>query len=270
MASPWARDRATHFYVGFGFVGIAAIAIGFSTTFVLPMYRGTFVAPAVVHLHGALAVSWVVLLISQSFLVRAHLTPLHRRVGLIGLPLALGILITGVMVGFRAARRDFPSQGPVAASSIIGVLTTLSLFALLVGLAILWRRWPDWHKRLMLLATILVLWPAWFRFRHLLPWVSHANFWLSYVVPFSPIGVAALRDRWKYGFVHPVWVYFGTGIILEQGLEMLAFDSAPWRAVGLWLFQTFGWVLLCAKRQAVATTGWGIGGEAAVSRSRAR
>jgi hypothetical protein len=73
----------------------------------------------------------------------------------------------------------------------------------------------------------------------LLPWVSHPDFWLSYVVALSPIGVAALRDRWKYDFVHPVWVYFGGGIIVEQGLEMLVFDSAPWRAIGMWLFGNF-------------------------------
>jgi uncharacterized membrane protein YozB (DUF420 family) len=239
MGNPWARDRASRFYLGFSLVGLAAIAIGFSTTFILPMYRGTFVAPAIVHLHGALALSWIVLLITQSSLVRAQLTPLHRRVGLIGLPLAIGILATGVLVAFWAARRDYPSQGPVAASLMVGVFTTLTLFALLVGLAILWRRWPDWHKRLLLLATILVLWPAWFRFRHLMPWVSRPEFWLAYIVALSPIGVAALRDRWKYGFVHPVWVYFGTAVILEQGLEVLAFDSPAWRSIGMWLFQTF-------------------------------
>jgi hypothetical protein len=239
MSNSWARDRAGHFYLGFGFISTAVVLIGFSTTFILPMYRGTFVAPTIVHLHGALASSWIVLLIAQSFLVRIQLTPLHRRVGLIGLPLALGILLTGAMVALWAARRDFVTQGPVAASAIVGVLTSLSLFVLLVGLAIFWRRWPDWHKRLMLLATILVLWPAWFRFRHLLPWVSRPEFWLSYVVALSPIGIAAPRDRWKYGSVHPVWVYFGTGIILEQGLELLAFDSAAWQPIGMWLFNNF-------------------------------
>jgi hypothetical protein len=239
MGNSWARDRASRFYLGFALAGLAAIAIGFSTTFILPMYRDTFVAPAIVHLHGALALSWIVLLIAQSFLVRLQLTPLHRRVGLIGLPLALGILLTGVMVAFWAARRDFPSQGPIAASFIVGVFTTLTLFVLLVGLAIRWRRWPDWHKRLMLLASILVLWPAWFRFRHLLPWVPRPDLWLGYVLALSPIGIAALRDRWKYGFVHPVWVYFGTAIVLEQGLELLAFDSPAWRSIGMWLFQNF-------------------------------
>jgi len=239
MGNPWARDRASRFYFGFGWVGIAAVAIGFSTTFFLPMYRGTFTAPPIVHLHGALALSWVVLLISQAALVRSRLTPVHRQLGLIGLPLALGILVTGVLTAFWAARRDFPSQGPVAASLIVGVFTTLTLFVLLVGLAIIWRRWPDWHKRLMLLATVVVLWPAWFRFRHLLPWVPRPDFWLAYVLALSPIGVAALRDRLKYGFVHPVWVYFGPAVVFEQGLELLAFDSPPWRSIGMWLFQNF-------------------------------
>jgi uncharacterized membrane protein YozB (DUF420 family) len=236
MGNSWARDRASRFYFGFGWIGLAAVAIGFSTTFVFPMYRGTFVAPPIVHLHGALALGWIVLLIAQAALVRTQRTPLHRRIGLIGPPLALGILLTGVATALLAARRDFPSQGPVAASSIVGVVTTLTLFVSLVGLAIAWRRWPDWHKRLMLLATILVLWPAWFRFRHLLPFVPRPELWLAYVAALSPIGVAALRDRLKYGAVHPVWRYFGTAIVVEQGLELLAFDTPPWRSIGMWLF----------------------------------
>ena len=49
------------------------------------------------------------------------------------------------------------------------------MFVALAIAAVLLRRRPDWHKRLMLLATMVVLWPAFFRFRHLMPFVPTAG-----------------------------------------------------------------------------------------------
>jgi hypothetical protein len=142
------------------------------------------------------------------------------------------MMVSGCLVALWTARRDFPSKGPVAASGIAGVVTSFAVFAGLVALAVAWRRWPGWHKRLMLLATFVVLWPAWFRFRHLMPWVPQPELWFSLLVPYSLIVIAAVRDRLKYGRVHPVWLYFGIAVFVEQSLEFYAFDSPPWRAVG--------------------------------------
>lgn len=45
MANPWAKDRATVFYVGFALFGLLVVALGFSVTYVLPMARRAFSAP---------------------------------------------------------------------------------------------------------------------------------------------------------------------------------------------------------------------------------
>jgi len=45
-----------------------------------------------------------------------------------------------------------------------------------------------------------------------------------------PILVAILRDRLRYGLVHPVWLLGGTFWFVEQGFEVAVFDtmwSAP-------------------------------------------
>src|SRR5690606_984622 len=57
-------------YMAFGFLAIALI--GFSTTFFIPLARGTFSAPPIIHLHGALLFGWLFLFILQSSLI-------HRR-----------------------------------------------------------------------------------------------------------------------------------------------------------------------------------------------
>lgn len=240
MANAWARDRATWFYLGLAVWGLAAVAIGFSTTYVMPMARRSFAAPPVVHLHGALCLGWLMLLIAQTLLVRGKRTALHRQLGQLGAPIALGILISGVAVAIWAARRDLPALGAVATSGIVGTIISLTVFAALVCAAIAMRRRADWHKRLMLLATIVLLWPAFFRFRHLMPFVPRPEIWLALVLADLPILIAAVRDRLVYGKVHPVWAILGTMVIVEQTLEVLAFDSPPWRAAGRAIFVALG------------------------------
>jgi hypothetical protein len=154
---------------GFGLAGLAVVALGFGLTYAAPMVRRTFSAPWYVHLHGASALLWVLMMIGQAQLVRVRRTPLHRQLGQVAVPLAVLIWASGIATGVWAAARDLPEQGSAATSSLGGTVTGLTLYVLLVIGAIATRRRPDWHKRLVLLATIQVLWPAFFRLRHWLP-----------------------------------------------------------------------------------------------------
>ena len=240
MANPWARDRATWFYLGFGLVGLTVVALGFGVTYVAPMARRTFTAPWFVHLHGASALSWIILLIVQARLVRESRTPLHRRVGQAGLPIALAVWASGIATAVWAAERDLPEQGTVATSSLAGTAIGLSLYLLLVMAGIAQRHRPDWHKRLIMLATIQVLWPAFFRLRHLAPIIPQPDISLAFVAAYSPIVVAAVRDHRRYGRIHPVWLFVGSALVVEQSLEFALFDQGPLRALGEWLFSVLG------------------------------
>ena len=236
MVNVWAQDRANWFYFGFGLFALAVVLIGFSTTYIVPMARRTFNAPWIVHLHGASALSWVLLLIFQARLVRKRRTPLHRHVGRAAIPLALLIWASGIATATWAATRDLPQLGSAATSSLAGTATGLTLYLLLVIAAIAARRRPDWHKRLLILATIQVLWPAFFRFRHLLPFVPQPDIWFALVLAYLPVLVAALRDRWRWGRIHPVWLFVGPALVVEQSVEFALFDQGPLRAFGQWLY----------------------------------
>jgi hypothetical protein len=106
----------------------------------------------------------------------------------------------------------------------------MTIFLGLVAAAVVLRKKPDWHKRLMLLATIAVLWPAWFRFRHFMPWVPQPEILLAVVLADSLIAVAMLRDKLKFGQVHPAYWLFGVGLIAEHMAEAMLFDSLAWRS----------------------------------------
>ena len=236
MANPWARDRATLFYLGFGISGLLVVAFGFGWTYAVPMVRRTFSAPWFVHLHGASALVWVLIFIGQAILVRSRRTPFHRRLGQVALPLSLLVWGSGIATALWAAKRDVAGQGTLATSALSGTVTGLSFFVLLVAAAILARKRPDWHKRLIMLATIQVLWPAIFRLRHWLPSIPNPEIWLALVLAYSPILLAAGRDHAKYGKIHPVWLFVSPVLVLEQSLEVMFFDQGIQRSFGQWLF----------------------------------
>ena len=232
MANAWARDRARTFYLAFALMAVAAVGIGFSTTYFIPGPRGTLNIPWVAHLHGWTAMAWIALLVAQVLLVRAGRTRLHRQAGKAAVPLALAVWASGIAVGLWVVRRDLPGQGESAYESLAGTIISLTMFLCLATSAVLLRRKPDWHKRLMVLATIVVLWPAFFRFRHLLPFVPRPDLVLGLLLADLPILIAAVRDRLRWGRVHPVWAYVGSAVFVEQLAETLAFGSGTTMPLG--------------------------------------
>lgn len=237
-ARHWQADRAGYFYAAMAMVAVAAVATGFSTTYFIPVASGAFPGPPVAHVHGLLFMSWIAMMLVQPTLVRQRRSGLHRKLGLVALPLAAAMAVSGLGVGIFAVTRDLASgAGEVAYSQLIGVVAAMTIFVLYVSVAIAARRRPDWHKRMMLLATIAVLWPAWFRFRHLLPFVPHPDIVLGVVVSDSLVLVAMARDRLKFGRIHPAYLSFGLLLIAEHVWEIFFFDSPAWRATAAAIYR---------------------------------
>lgn len=229
---PFRADRTGRFHVGMAWLALGVAVVGFLPTFFLPLARGAFGAPPVVYAHGALLFAWLVLYVVQVTLVRRRRTHAHRRLGVAALALAPAIVGSGIAVGVFAMRRDVAAGGGEAAvSSLVGVVTALLIFGALVAAALLYRRRSDFHKRLMLLATISILWPATFRFRHFFPSVPHPEIVFALILPDALVLAAMLRDRLAVGRVHPVYLLAGLGLIAEHVTEAALFDTPGWRAV---------------------------------------
>lgn len=228
------------FYVAMAVVTIVAVAVGFGRTYAAPMASGTFRGPTIVHIHGALALCWVLLFLLQPLLIRFRKQAVHRRLGRIGLPLAVGVAATMVPAGVYQAGRDAAAgAGPTGISSLLGAVTSAILFVALVTCGILARRDREAHARWLLLSTLVVAWPAWFRWRHWFPAVPRPDIWFAVVMPYLWVVVAMARDRVVRGAVHPVLAYAGSAVILEQSLEVVAFDTPAWRTVAQFLY---GWL----------------------------
>jgi len=233
-------SRYRSLYITIGMIGLAAVLIGFSKTFIFPVAAGTFKAPWIVYLHGAFTFAWVVLFLVQALLIRAENWKLHFRLGVIGAIAALGTAVTMPLVGRFQVERELASGfGETAISSILGTVSAATIFLGLV-VAALWNRdKPEVHKRLMLIATIHVLWPAWFRFRHYFPSVTPPEIWFALLAADSLFILAWIWDYRENGRVHPVLLYGGLLVIADHVFETFAFDSARWRAVAQAIWSLF-------------------------------
>jgi hypothetical protein len=218
------------FFVTMAVVALAVVLIGFATTFFIPVAEGRFHAAAVVYLHGLFALTWIGLFIAQPAMIRMDRFSVHVILGSLGLAIALGVAVTGIATGLYATNRDLAAgQGEIAISSLLGTCTSMLMFVALVAAGVLNRSNPEVHKRLMLLSTLVLIWPAWFRFRHYFPQVPRPDIVFGVVAADSMIVLAMLRDRLVTGRIHPVLLGVGLGIIAENTLEIAAFDTPVWR-----------------------------------------
>src|SRR3954469_3869442 len=92
------------YYISFAVVAALAVFIGFSRTYFLKGYFGAPSLTPLLHLHGLIFTTWVLLFIVQTTLVAARRTDIHRKLGLAGGVLALLMIIVGPLTGIAAAK----------------------------------------------------------------------------------------------------------------------------------------------------------------------
>jgi hypothetical protein len=141
-------------------VMLVIVVIGFAPTYFL---RGAVFAPLpslLVHIHGAVFSSWIILFIVQNVLISSRNVRLHRKLGYAGALLAPCMIVLGVMADTAAVRRG--AVPPIFTTSHFILLndTGVIFFGILVACAVWQRRNGPLHKRLMLIATIGIIPPA--------------------------------------------------------------------------------------------------------------
>lgn len=222
------------FYTGLALVAAALVFSGFARTYFLKDYFGAPPLRPLLHLHGVLFSSWLVLLISQTTLVAAKRTDLHRRLGAAGALLAALMVVVGSITAISAARRGVaPQGGPPPLIFMAIPLGDLLVFALLVGAAFYYRRRSEFHKRLMILATLGILPPAIARlpFAFILSAGPVAFFGLADLI----LVACVLYDFVTRRHVHPAYVWGGLGLVVWQPLRLVVAGTDAWLVFARWL-----------------------------------
>ena len=118
--------------------------------------RPDYAAPLILQLHVFAFTGWLCLLSLQVLLVRTGRQRLHQRLGLLGAILIPVMVVTAIGAEIFS-QRFYSAKYPENLRFFISPLSSMALFALFGVTALLHRRQPAAHKRLILLATTVAL-----------------------------------------------------------------------------------------------------------------
>lgn len=230
---PVRRQSRSYFVLGMSAAAAVTVLIGFAPTFYLrgylPMRPDQPPLTTLLVIHGVLGTAWIALFLTQSFLVVSHRVALHRRLGVAGGILAAALVVVGWMTAIDALHRNVGPFGIDPRTWFLSVpLAGTLLFGTLVALALVRRRSPETHRRLMLLATITLLNPALGRLVGSYLGVGLFGFLvLIFLLTDMFVMVAVVHDLRTRRSVHPTLVRGGLAVVVLQPVIMaLATTSA--------------------------------------------
>jgi hypothetical protein len=211
---------------------LVVVFVGFARSYYL---KGAFGAPplsALVHAHGLVMTLWFVLVVVQARLVAVRRVDLHRRLGVAGVAVAALVLVIGVCTAISAAARGV-SPGPPPLVFLVVPLGDMLIFAILAGAGLLLRRRGDFHKRLMLLASVGMLTAAFARVP--LDVVKAGGlplfFALNDLLVLACVGYDTLKNR----RLHPAFGWGALLIVLSQPARLLLAGTQTWQQFAAWL-----------------------------------
>jgi hypothetical protein len=115
------------------------------------------------HVHGVVFTAWTAFFVLQVALVVAGRTDLHRRAGVAGAALAVVVVSLSTIMAIHSVRSGHVSGRPHMDLLLVNSMIDLFLFTSFFAAALLFRRNKELHKRLMVLAMVSVIIPAFAR-----------------------------------------------------------------------------------------------------------
>lgn len=233
VAAPPAARINRRFYTWFVVCAFLIIFAGFAHTYYVRLAFETTALPLLLHLHGFLFTAWFVLFFVQARLVARHRVDLHRKLGIAGAFLAPLCTFVALRVSFNAGRRSFLAH-PTSLANLTrpGAMDfgTSLMFLVLVGIALYFRRRPEIHKRLMVLACCSILFPAIGRIPTSATTVlfDAAGFWGLVAITEVPPLACILYDTIKHRRLHPAFGWGGAALLASFPAFMLVAASDSW------------------------------------------
>jgi hypothetical protein len=166
---PVATSHRSRFPLTFGLAMLAILLAGFGPSFFFRPLTDRPHLPAYLVVHAVAGTAWFVLFLAQVTLAAQRQLQWHRQLGMLGIALAVVFVTTGVQstLAFThklVERGDFVATNGSGEAFVYWAIATsyggLLMFTTLLATALLYRRRPEVHGRLMLLATSGLMGPA--------------------------------------------------------------------------------------------------------------
>lgn len=188
----------------------------------------------IIHLHAFVFTGWLILFITQAWLAASGRIATHMKIGRYLIWWGALILIVGWATAFdRFGARVALGDIEGAQRRLLAPLTDLLFFAPFLVAAWFYRRKPEIHKRLIIVATSTLLIAAVHRFVFFgtqpPPLPQLLALWLS------PILLGMIYDFVKQRIVHPVYVIGIGAILIMKFARAWIFDTQAYQTFTRWL-----------------------------------
>jgi uncharacterized membrane protein len=225
-----------NFFLAFLFVCWIGVLMGFVPA-VVARFNGhaLYVAPPVLKLHAIAFSGWLALLTAQILLVRRKRTALHMKLGMAGVVLVPVMAVTAYFSEVQT-QRWHAAHPPDNYPFFIVTIFWVTAFSLLAGAALVARKNPGAHKRLILFATAVIVGAAYDR------WWGDAltaafgdglgGMLVNEYAATDLILFAALAyDLWTRHRLHPVYEIVVPAILAAEIGTTFIYHFAGWPAI---------------------------------------
>ena len=151
-------------------------------------------------IHGLFGLAWYVLLATQANLIRVRKVALHRRMGIATFIVAICVVLSTLYI-FIVVWKGWAHTGVEARANRL-LLPGYTAFLLLAWLR---RGRPDWHKRLVLAGTFLMLGPVLAR--------AYDPLFVSWMEPLFPAFTARVDEAGFTAFFFGAWTGFFVSLV---------------------------------------------------------
>jgi FtsH-binding integral membrane protein len=217
-----------YFYFSMSLLFAALVVWGFSRTINDNLFHAAVPRPLLLWIHGAAFSGWVAFFIAQSTLVRLHKVSWHRFFGWFGAGLATVMVPLGITIAIVMARFDTVQLHQSGADAFLAIpFYDMIVFGVIIALAIYWRKKPEFHRRLVFVATCGLMDAPFGRFDFLF---DHNLFFLCLDLL---IVLGVVRDLVVDRRVHKVYRYALPALIAGQSLAIYMWRINPpwWRTI---------------------------------------
>ncbi|MGB7653864.1 MAG: hypothetical protein WBL74_00140 [Novosphingobium sp.] len=225
-----------HFLPVFLAAAWLAVGLGFYPS-VTHRWQGEadYPAPLVLQLHVFAATGWLVLLTIQVVLARRRRLSLHRTLGAAALLLIPAIAITAIGAEV-ASQRFYSPRYPENLRFFIAALFQVLVFFVAASLALVMRRHAATHKRLIVVATSMLLVAAYNRWWGEALYIALGDGFMGMLIhnfagPDLLILAAAGFDWVTLRRVHPVYRIAMPLLIVGELVVSAIYHSANWPAI---------------------------------------
>lgn len=147
--------------IGYLFIGIFLCAvIGFHVSYTIhfPAFTGFHWQQ---HFHGAMLMSWFLMLIIQPFLIRYKKNNIHRRLGKLGYVLAPLVCYSIFLVTKMVYHREIAHRPEASVLAQLSLdIPTIFIFGLMFALAMINRKDSSVHMRYMIATALTMIGPG--------------------------------------------------------------------------------------------------------------